>query len=158
MFNKPKRRKDKNNPYTLDFNNEKNIYTITFKDNKKQLQTVEVSKDIFEAFNKFELEDISQMHVYERHIEHSYIYEETLEHRSIKKSISIEEEIQDKLLLEDIYNAINNLSEIQKRRIKMYFFENKTVEEIAKIEGTTHQAISKNIRASINEIKKNLKI
>ncbi len=39
---------------------------------------VEVSKSVFETFNIFELEDISQMNEYDRHLEHSEAYEHTL--------------------------------------------------------------------------------
>ena len=61
------------------------------------------------------------------------------------------------MMFEDLRKAINKLSEVQKRRIKMYYFENMNVEEIALIENTTHQAVSKSIRKGIEEIKKIIK-
>ena len=39
----------------------------------------------------------------------------------------------------------------------MYYFEDFTQEEIAKIENISHQAVSKNILNAIKIIKKNLK-
>ena len=39
----------------------------------------------------------------------------------------------------------------------MYYFEDMTLEEIAKIEKTTFQAISKSIKNGIDKIKQNLK-
>ena len=80
-----KRNKDKYNPYTLLSNKDKNIYVVVFKDNRNKTHNIEVSKDIYNAFDRFELEDISQMHKYERHIEHSEVYEETIYSRSINK-------------------------------------------------------------------------
>ena len=48
-------------------------------------------------------------------------------------------------MYEELKKAIDQLSDIQKQRIKMYYFENLSLDEIAKNEGTTHQAISKSI-------------
>lgn len=63
MDRRPKRRKDKYNPYTLHKENER--YYIVFIDVNNHIQKVEVSKTIFDSFNIFELEDISQMNEYE---------------------------------------------------------------------------------------------
>ena len=54
MDKRPKRRKDKYNPYTLHTENEKNY--VLFIDVNNHIQKVEVSKKIFDSFNKFELE------------------------------------------------------------------------------------------------------
>lgn len=81
MDRRPKRRKDKYNPYTL--HTEKGKYYIVFIDVNNHIQKVEVSKKIFDSFNKFELEDISQMNEYDRHLEHSEVDENNIdsEHR-----------------------------------------------------------------------------
>ena len=55
MAESPKRRKYKDNPYTLNYIEEKNIYTITFKDVKGHLNKVEVSEEVYRVFDKFEL-------------------------------------------------------------------------------------------------------
>lgn len=89
MIKMPKRRKSKDNPYNLILLNDK--YYLTFKDGRNVQQTVELSLDIFEAFNKFELEDISQMHKYDKHIEHSEVYEESLYKRALNKPMTLEE-------------------------------------------------------------------
>ena len=93
-----KRNKDKYNPYTLLSHKDKNIYVVVFKDNRNKTHNIEVSKDIYNAFDRFELEDISQMHKYERHIEHSEVYEETIYSRSINKQTSLEEEVEKQVL------------------------------------------------------------
>ncbi len=72
----------------------------------------------------------------------------------VDKPISMECEIEEKFLFEELRKAINQLSNVQKRRIKLYYFEDMTLEEIAKLENTTHQAISKTIHKAIEEIKK----
>ncbi len=154
MAKMPIRNKSKDNPYTLGFDDEKQVYTVEFVDNKKVVHKVEISEKVYQAFDKFELEDISQIHKFRRHIEHSEIFEETLNNRMVDKPITIEEEVEDKLLMEELKQAINQLSDTQKRRVKLYYFEDMTVEDIAALEGTTHQAVSKSIRKAVEEIKK----
>ena len=129
MAKMPIRNKSKDNPYTLGFDEEKNVYTVEFMDNRKQIHKVEISEKVYQAFDKFELEDISQIHKFRKHIEHSEIFEETLEHRMLNKPITIEDEVEEKILFDDIKNAIDSLPEIQKNRIKKYYFDNKTLEQ-----------------------------
>ena len=152
-----KRNKSKDNPYRLSYNETIKSYVVEFKDNKNNIHKIEISDEVYEAFDKFELEDISQIHKYRKHIEHNEVYEETLYHRAINDSLSIEDEIEEKVMYEEIKQIINKLSDVKKRRIKMYYFDDMKVEEIAKLENTTHQAVSKSIRKGIEEIKKNIK-
>ena len=151
------RNKDKYNPYTLDIDEETNTYIVEFKDIKNIIHRVEVSEKVYEAFDKFELEDISQIHKIRKYIERNEVYEETLFHKSINASISVEDEVESKLLSEDLKETIKLLNDIQKRRLIKYYFEDKSLEEIALEEGTSHQAISKSIHRAIEEIQKNLK-
>ena len=151
------RNKDKYNPYTLDIDEETNTYIVEFKDIKNIIHRVEVSEKVYEAFDKFELEDISQIHKIRKYIERNEVYEETLFHKSINASISVEDEVESKLLSDDLKDAIKLLNDIQKRRLIKYYFEDKSLEEIALEEGTSHQAISKSIHRAIEEIQKNLK-
>ena len=129
----------------------KKTYTVEFVDNKKVMHKIAISVELYKAFDSFELEDISQIHKFRKHIEHSEIYEETLNNRMITKPISIEDEVESKIMFEELKYAIDKLTDIQKRRIKMYYFEDMTLEQIAAVEGSTHQAIRK---VSIKESKK----
>lgn len=153
MTNNPKRKKAKDNPYILDYYNE----VVMFKDNKGIIQEIKVTTEVFNLFNNFELEDISQMHEYERHIEHSEVYEETLYSRANIQSESVEEQIEKKVLSEKLKETINELPEIQKRRIKKYYFEDKTYEEIANEENCSKVAVKYSIDGAIEKISKKFK-
>ena len=76
MIKLPKRRKSKDNPYTIIIMDNK--YYLKFNDSKNNLQMVELDIEIYELFNQFELEDISQMHKVDKHIEHFEAYEESI--------------------------------------------------------------------------------
>lgn len=157
MGNRPKRRKNKDNPYTLLHDERNNTYFVMFKDGERRTQLIEVNKVVYEAMNRFELDDLSEMNEYDNHIEHSEVFEATLNRRILYKPLEIDEIVENDFVSRELKNAINQLSDVQKRRIKMYYFENKTVEEIAVIEKTTHQAVSETIRNGIANISKILK-
>lgn len=157
MAERPKRRKYKDNPYTLKFIEEKNIYVVSFKDVKGHLQEVEVSKEIYKAFDLFELEDIKELNEYDRHIEHSEIFENNLESRAKDKPISLEDEIIKKSAFDELKKAIDMLPEVQKRRIKKYYFDDKTEQEIADEENATHQSVHIILERALNNLKKILK-
>lgn len=152
-----KRNKSKDNPYKLSYNETLSSYVVEFKDSRNIICKVEISDEVYEAFDKFELEDISQIHKYRKHIEHNEVYEETLYHRAINNSVSIEEEIEEKIMVEELKNFINSLPEIQKRRLKKYYFEDMTLEQIAKEENCTKRAVKFTIDIAIEKISKKIK-
>lgn len=157
MAKMPIRNKSNDNPYTLGFDEDKNVYTVEFMDNMKVIHKVEISEKVYQAFDSFELEDISQIHKYRKHIEHSELLEETLEHRMINKPITLEDEVEEKILIEDIKEIIDSLPDIQKRRLKKYYFEDKTFEEIAQEENCSKVAVKYSIDIALEKISKKLK-
>jgi len=160
MDKHPSRRKSKDNPYRISVSGGK--YLISFKSNGKTVKEFEITKEVYEAFDKFELEDISQMHKddYHRDLNH-YDYTETADNYIFNNSVceykSVEETVEEKIRNEKLYQVINSLSEVQQRRIKLYYFKHLTLDEIANLERTTHQAISKSIRLALDEIRKKFK-
>ena len=66
MDKRPKRRKSKDNPYTIFGENGK--FYVVFKDGQGDENKVEVNNDVFSLFNDNELHDISQLNEFDRHI------------------------------------------------------------------------------------------
>ena len=110
MDKRPKRRKDKYNPYTLC--SEKGKYYVYFVDVNNRIQMVEVSKSVFETFNIFELEDISQMNEYDRHLEHSEVYEHTLHKKKDASEWSLEEYFENVQVTENLHIAMGNIQKL----------------------------------------------
>ena len=157
MVERPKRRKYRDNPYTLNYIEEKNIYMVSFKDVKGHLQKIEISEEVYKAFDKFELEDIKELNEYDRHIEHSELFENNLEIRAKDKPISLEDEIIRKSTFDELKKAINKLPDIQKRRIVKYYFEDKTQKEIAEEEMVDIRAIQYSLNIALKKLKEILK-
>lgn len=157
MAESPKRRKYKDNPYTINYIESKNIYVVSFKDVKGQLNKIEVSEEIYRVFDKFELQDIKELNEYDRHIEHSEIFENNLEARVKDKPLSLEDEIVRKSTFDELKKAIELLPEVQKRRIKKYYFDDKTQQQIANEEGVDIRAIQYTLNIALKKLKEILK-
>lgn len=155
MDKQPKRKRSKDNPYTL--KEEDNNFLVIFKDANLIMHEVEVNKEIFDLMNAFELEDISQMHKIDKHIEHLDLCEEEIYIRAKNKEISLEERVEKKLETLEIKMQINKLPVIQKRRLQKYYFEDKTFEQIAQEEGCTKRAVKFSIDIALEKILKKFK-
>lgn len=127
MDKRPKRRKDKYNPYTL--YTKAGRYYISFVDVNNNFQEIEVSQEVFESFNRFELEDISQMNEYDRHLEHSEVYEHTLYQKSVSSEQPLEEYFDKAQDSENLHMAINKLPNVQKRRLKSTILKRKPLKK-----------------------------
>lgn len=150
----PKRRKDKYNPYSICERN--GSYYIEFLDGEHQKHEFEISRELYEAFDEFELRDISYLHQWDKYIEHSELWEHTLNGRAVQKPESVEDVVLEKLLVERLHRAIQKLPEIQKRRLILYFFDGMTYERIAKQEGCTKMPVKRSIDVALEKLKKEL--
>ena len=148
----PKRKKDKYNPYVLSIEN--NRYYISFKDGQGQPQKVEISESLYEAFDEFELEDISHLNQVSRYQEQSELTEVSLHSRAVEVPEPLEEQVYRKLLREKLHKAIGKLPEVQRRRLILYYFSGYTYQQIAEMEGCKHPAIMKSVAAAEKKLKK----
>lgn len=141
----------------IQYDTEIKQYYYCFKDMNKKAQRIAVERKIAAVYLHSSKIIKRQQHEYERHTEQSEIFENKLNERVMDKPLSLEDEFIRKSRFEDLINAINKLSDVQKRRIKMYYFEELNLEQIAKIEHTSFQMISKSIKQGIENLKKILK-
>lgn len=155
MNSLPKRRKYKDNPYTLSTID--NHYYILFRDSSNIPRIVEVKKEIYDIFNQFELDDLKELNEYDRHNEHLELTDESIYKKVINNEDGIDDLIIRNSTYDELINAINKLSNTQRRRIKMYYFDELDLKTIASIEHTSFQMISKSIKQAINNLKKILK-
>ena len=150
----PKRRKKKDNPYTLLYETESNKYYILFKDARNILNKIEVNIDVFNAFDRFELDDISELHKKDKHIDINEFDENKLYKNDTE---SIDDYIIRKSTYEELHKAINKLTDTQKRRIKYYYFDDMKFSDIARVEECDESSVRESIYAGIEKLKKILK-
>lgn len=153
MNNKIKRRKSKYNPYQLEISNQ-----ISFIDSRGNKQRVRVNDTLYKEFDTFELNDLKEMNEYDRHIEHLEQTEESLYHNTLNQYISLEDIVLKKIIYEKLYQEIEKLPKVQRRRLKMYYFDQLTLREIALKENCSCRAIKYSIDIAIKKISKKMKI
>lgn len=152
MGEHPKRRKDKYNPYSI--SEMDGTYFVSFKDGQGVVNKYEITKELYNAFNTFELEDLSYLNVWDRHIEQSDVWEPTLHERAVAVQESVEDIVMRNIQNEKVHRAIGMLPEVQGRRIRLYYFEGLTYKQIAEIENCRYQAIEKSINSALKKLKK----
>lgn len=148
----PKRRKDKYNPYKICENNGR--YYLSFKDGQAVRHEMEIQKDLFDMLNRFELDDLSILNEWDRHIEHFEQTEQSLNRRACAKAESVEEVVLRNIEYEQLHQAIATLTETQQRRLTLYYFRGLTYKRIAEMEGCSVSAVVSSISAAIEKIRK----
>ena len=147
-----KRRKDRYNPYKILKIEDK--YILEFKNYYNRKQKIEITKEIYDVFDEYELIDISQMNKFDRHIEHSILTENNLNKRKVNKEITVENYVINTIKKQLLYKAISLLPRLQKKRIFLYYFEEFTQKEIAEVEGCSVRAVQYSLNIALKNLKK----
>lgn len=130
---------------------------MSFHDGQGVLHEFEISQQLYRAFDSFELEDLSYLNVWDRHLEQSEIYEETLNKRAVTMPPDVEETVLDRLLVEQLHGAIRELPQKQKRRLVLHYFDGMTFQEIADRERCSVRAVEYSVHNAIQSLRKFLK-
>ena len=149
---RPKRRKDKDNPYTLSKRQDKHY--LSFRDGQGVLRELLINKELFELLDCFELDDLSFLNEMDRHYEHSELTEATLYDRAFVLPESVEDAVLRNMRYEALHNAINKLPETQRRRLILYYFNGLTYSQIAEMEGCTKRAVKFSVDIAVEKLKK----
>lgn len=139
---KIKRRKYRDNPYTLIIDNDK--YYIEFDSN-----LVEVSKEVFDIYNESEIHDFKELNEYTRHLDHFERTDESIFNKSLKKSKEVFDVVSEKIDIEILLGAISKLPDIQRIRICKYYFDYKTLLKIAQEEGVKPPTVFRTIKKGL---------
>ena len=152
---RPKRRKDKYNPYTLSKIGDQ--HWLSFRDGQGILHKIVIDRELFEFLDRFELDDLSFLNEVDRHYEHSELTEGSLFERAAVPAESVEETVLRKLQYESLYRAIQALPQVQRRRLSLYYFHGLTYAQIAELEGCKYQTVQESVYAALKNLKKFLK-
>lgn len=72
----------------------------------------------------------------------------------IQTGESLEDMIIRQMELETLQKAMQSLSEVQRERLHLYFFEGKTLREIAELQGISRNAVWESIQVMLIRMKK----
>ena len=87
----PKRRRDKYNPYHI--SQAQGRYYLSFRDGQGVEHDMEIGKELFSAFDLFELDDLSFLNQVDRHQEQSEQTEISLNRRAFLPQEPVEETV-----------------------------------------------------------------
>lgn len=157
MDPRPKRRRAKDNPYeifTMGIETASPRYYLSFVDSGGAKRTLEIDKTLYDAFDGFELDDLSFMNEVDRHYEQSEQTEASLNRRAAQPRESVEETVTRRMEIETLHRAIARLPDKQRRRLTLYYFGAFTYEQIAEMEGCAFQVVARSIKAAEENLKK----
>ena len=153
---RPKRRRDEESPYeiyTAGINTTHPHFYLLFKDSGGVKRWMEIDKTLFNAFNEFELDDLSFFNEVDRHYEQSEVTEASLNKRAMKPQEPIEETVFQRIEVDKLHQAIAKLPEKQRRRLVLYYCGEFTYEQIAEMEGCTISPVKRSIEKAIENLK-----
>ena len=153
---RPKRRRDEESPYeiyTAGINTTHPHFYLLFKDSGGVKCWMEIDKALFDAFNEFELDDLSFFNEVDRHYEKSEVTEATLNRRALNPPESVEKTVSQRMEVDKLHQAIARLPEKQRRRLVLYYFGEFTYEQIADMEGCTISPVKRSIEKAIENLK-----
>jgi len=132
---------------------EKSLVTITYKTASGNKLCVEVSTSVKELLEQSDRQIRSQRRQDRRHLDFAVQTDEEL----LSSLLPAQEDTAD--LLERIerdtrlYEAIDRLTEIQRRRLCLYYFDGLSYRQIARLEGVTHRTVISTIEHSLNRLR-----
>ena len=126
--------------------NEKKHYYATFIDGQGIEQTIELEKDVYDAINDSQTQISSRARKDRRYGLCSF-------DESIGEADIIDDSAQTEELLKKVWEHMSELTELQQRRIHLYYIEKKTLKEIADMEGSALQSVHESIVSAINNLK-----
>jgi len=147
---RPKRRKSKDNPYkiySIGIDTKTPQYFVEFNDINGVSHTIEIEESLFNEFNSFELDDLSYLNESERH------------HTSMDSIETFSEDITEesalkRILSEELHAALPELTEVQRKRVILYYFYDYTYEQIAQLDGCTKMPVKRSIDDAIKKLRK----
>ena len=119
---------------------------------------IEVADEIALSLKRFDLDEKAyRLRTYRHRAYYSLDRNDGIEHAAIFLSLSPGEIYERKVTNQEVYAAINSLSDKQAKRINAYFFLGMSKAAIAKVEGVRESTIWESIERGLRNIEKFLK-
>lgn len=154
---RPKRRRHKDNQnhlYSIGKGTADPHFYVAFIDVHGIQRDVEISEDLFNLFDEFELEDLSFLNECNNHHERNDLIEPTITRRATIHNETMEERVERLSEYSELHKAIKTLPRLQKRRLLLLYFNDLTFKKIGKMEGCNYQAIQNSLDKALSNLRK----
>ena len=140
--------------YILEYIENENKYYISFVDSAKAACKIEIDKEIFEIYMQSKKAYIKIKNETSRHFEHTSITENDIYKRATKYDEDLEELILRNISYAELCEAMNELSDMLRRRVLLYYQYDFSLSQIAKIENCSKAAIKYSLDTALKKMKK----
>lgn len=154
---RPKRRRIEDNPYellTVGIETDSPHYYIRFRDGVCVEHCMEISKELFELFDRFELDDLSFLNEVDRHYAKEELNDETFARHSMYIRDVVEKDAYQSMKNQQLRRIISSLPDKQRKRLSLYYFGGYTYEEIAEMEHCSVHSVYVAVERAKEKIKK----
>lgn len=126
-----------------------------YKDAVGETEYTYVSHEVYEALTDlFRREAHAEEMRDLRHLTLGGYIEGETEERMTKETESLEDMMIHQMELETLQKAVQSLTQIQRERLHLYFFEGLTFRQIAEKTGISDRSVRESVEASLKKIKK----
>jgi RNA polymerase sigma-70 factor (ECF subfamily) len=135
----------------------KERYFVSFTDGDGEYQRVEINFGIYSALFELNKRDRNLTRSDERNLEYSELTDETLIRRAFEKPKGIEEIILEKEMKKLFWKAIGELTDVQRKRLLLYYDCGLTLKEIANLENCSIRAIKYSIDIAKSKLEEKIR-
>ncbi|MCL1924215.1 MAG: hypothetical protein FWF50_01365 [Defluviitaleaceae bacterium] len=132
-------------------------YLISFTDSEGKFHETEISYALFEYHIKYNRSNRKYKRRDERYMEYSKLSNEQLYERAANKPKKIEDLVLLNLDIDAVFEEIENLSALQRKRFELYIYDGLTLKEISVLENCTISSVHRSIERAKEKIIKKLK-
>lgn len=135
---------------------DKRLVTIKYKTADGNEICVEVSTSVKELLEQSDRQIRSQRRQDRRHLDFAVLTDEHFR-GSLSSAFEDTADLLERMERDaQLYEAINNLTEVQRRRLCRYYFDGLTYRQIAAVEGVSFKSVARSVEQALNAIKKEL--
>jgi RNA polymerase sigma factor (sigma-70 family) len=135
---------------------EKSLVTITYKTANGKRICVEVSTPVKELLEQSDRQIRSQRRQDRRHLDYMDFIDGLANAAMSYPQADTADLIIRMESYRQLYNVINQLSEVQRRRLLLHFMDNLTYKQIADLEGVNQGTIARSIKRALIQLNKHL--
>ena len=133
---------------------DKPLVTIKYKTANGNEICVEVSTPVKELLEQSDRQIRSQRRQDRRHLDFAVHTDENLD-SSLLPAYEDTADLLERLERDaKLYSAISKLTEVQRRRVRLYFFEGLTYSQIARLEGVHYRSVMDSIKQAMKQLAK----
>lgn len=132
---------------------DKPLVKIEYKTANGSRICVEVSTSVKELLEQSDRQIRSQRRQDRRYLDFTPLTDEVLEISLLGAYEDIADLLERMERNAQLHKAIGKLTEVQRRRLSLYYFEGLTYSQIAKLEGVSHRAVIYSIEQALKQLK-----